>query len=60
MWAVLKLLTEDSFTTPFGPVKFENDIAGYIPVFKTEDEAIEAACNGKFIIMPIQEANPNV
>jgi len=59
MWAVLKLLTENSFETPFGPVRFAKEIAGYIPVYKSRKKAVEAA-GDKYSIVEIKEVKKHV
>lgn len=57
LYAVLKLsqdiIVADPFTRKERKEKIQG-IAGFIPCFKTYEEAEEAACNGKFQIMPIK------
>jgi hypothetical protein len=57
LYAVLKLNTKISYTDPIsgieGEVKLSN-CAGYVPIFDTMDEAIIAACEGKYQIVPVK------
>ena len=59
LYAVLKLSQDITYTDPFtGQERKEKlqGIAGFIPCYETIEEAEEAACDGKFQIMPIKPA----
>ena len=59
LYAVLKLSQDITYTDPFtGQERKEQlqGIAGFIPCYETIEEAEEAACDGKFQIMPIKPA----
>ncbi|MDY0388864.1 MAG: hypothetical protein RBT65_17460 [Methanolobus sp.] len=59
LYAVLKLSQDIIYTDPFtGKERKEKiqGIAGFIPCFATYEEAEEAACDGKFQILPIKPA----
>ena len=57
LYAVMRFQTEVTFCAPSGaevlagPIK---GLAGFIPVYHTEDEALEASENGKYKIMTIK------
>lgn len=57
LYAVLKLNQDIIYTDPFTREERKEKIqgiAGYIPCFKTIEEAKESACNGKFEIAAIK------
>jgi hypothetical protein len=59
LYAVLKLSQDITYTDPFTREERKEKlqgIAGFIPCYETIEEAEEAACDGKFQIMPIKPA----
>ncbi|MFA5434168.1 MAG: hypothetical protein WC319_15090 [Candidatus Paceibacterota bacterium] len=59
LYAVLKLSQDITYTDPFTREERKEKIqgiAGFIPCYETYEEAEEAACDGKFQIMPIKPA----
>lgn len=59
LYAVLKLSQDIIYTDPFTRKECKEKIqgiAGFIPCYATYKEAEEAACDGKFQILPIKHA----
>lgn len=59
LYAVLILSQEITYTDPFTREERKEKIqgiAGFIPCYATYEEAEEAACDGKFKILPIKPA----
>ena len=59
LYAVLKLSQDITYTDPFTREERKEKIqgiAGFIPCYATYEEAEEAACDGKFQILPIKPA----
>jgi len=57
LYAVLKLSQNITYTDPFTKEERKEKIqgvAGFIPCYATYEEAEEAACDGKFQILPIK------
>jgi hypothetical protein len=59
LYAVLQLGQDITYTDPFTREERREKIqgiAGFIPCYSTYEEAEEAACDGKFQILPIKPA----
>ena len=59
LYAVLSLSQDITYTDPFTREKRKEKIqgiAGFIPCYATYEEAVEAACDGKFQILRIKPA----
>jgi hypothetical protein len=59
LYAVLKLSQDITYTDPFTQKERREKIqgiAGFIPCYETYEQAEEAACDGKFQIVPIKPA----
>ena len=60
LYAVMKLLTKVEVTDVHGRLHSEvkvNGVEGYIPVYKTEEEAERESNNGEYQIIPIVVPN---
>jgi len=59
LYAVLKLSQDITYTDPFTREERKEKIqgiAGFIPCYSNYEDAEEAACDGKFHILPIKPA----
>lgn len=56
LYAVLRLIKTVEVTNINGSVELLKiqGIEGYIPVYATEEEAIKASDNGKYIVVPLK------